>query len=302
MIVLYFENKYAILHLIFNIIAVKIVHTINELQDLVQKLKNEGKTIGLVPTMGALHSGHLSLIQYLRPSVDMIFCSVFVNPTQFNDPEDLKKYPRPIESDIQLLQNNNCDVLFFPSEQEMYPQGEPEWHLDLGELEKAWEGEHRPGHFQGVTQIVYKLFDFVKPDIACFGQKDIQQIKVIQKLITLKNLPVKLAIAPTLRDVSGLALSSRNQRLSDKGLTEASNIYKGLQYIKDNLYTKEVSRLLSEAQNIIEKNENIKTEYIAICNETDLSPVNKINNSQKHIALVAVWLEGVRLIDNLPLD
>lgn len=302
MIVLYFENKYAILHLIFNFIAVKIVHTINELQDLVQKLKNEGKTIGLVPTMGALHSGHLSLIQYLRPSVDMIFCSVFVNPTQFNDPEDLKKYPRPIESDIQLLQNNNCDVLFFPSEQEMYPQGEPEWHLDLGELEKAWEGEHRPGHFQGVTQIVYKLFDFAKPDIACFGQKDIQQIKVIQKLITLKNLPVKLAIAPTLRDVSGLALSSRNQRLSDKGLTEASNIYKGLQYIKDNLYTKEVSRLLSEAQNIIEKNENIKTEYIAICNETDLSPVNKINNSQKHIALVAVWLEGVRLIDNLPLD
>src|SRR5690606_29295165 len=156
--------------------------------------------IGLVPTMGALHEGHLSLINEAKKQSDLVVCSIFVNPTQFNDPKDLEKYPRPIEQDIALLESAGCDVLFLPSVEEMYPSPQEEWHIDLGQLDQIWEGEHRPGHFQGVTQIVYKLFQIVQPDAACFGQKDFQQIMVIQKMLDITKLPIQIIICPIIRD------------------------------------------------------------------------------------------------------
>lgn len=277
----------------------KIVKTVNELKTLITRLKEEKKTIGLVPTMGALHEGHISLITHLRPQVDILVCSIFVNPTQFNDPEDLIKYPRPIENDIQLLTKNNCDVLFLPSVEEIYPADEPDWHLDLGDLENIWEGEHRPGHFQGVTQIVYKLFENVQPNIACFGQKDFQQVMVIQKLIELKSLPIQLSICPTLRNEEGLALSSRNKRLSTKGLHDAAEIYKALQYAQQNIKVKTPQQLTHDVKEMLEHNPAIKVEYVAICETKSLQAVNEINPAKKHVILIALWLEGVRLIDNL---
>src|SRR5690606_21571732 len=144
----------------------------------------DGKRIGLIPTMGALHQGHISLLNYIQDYCDVLVCSIFVNPTQFNNPEDLKKYPRPIEDDIQKLKDANCDVLFLPVVDEMYAAGES-WQLDLGELESIWEGAFRSGHFQGVTQVVSKLFNIIKPHVAAFGQKDFQQILVIKKMVEL---------------------------------------------------------------------------------------------------------------------
>lgn len=280
----------------------KIVKTIKELKALISRLKEEKKTIGLVPTMGALHQGHISLITHIRPQVDILVCSIFVNPTQFNDSDDLIKYPRPIEKDKQLLKENSCDILFHPSVEEIYPNNEPHWHLELGELENIWEGEHRPGHFQGVTQIVYKLFESVRPDIACFGQKDFQQVMVIQKLIELKKLPIKLSVCPTLRNQEGLALSSRNQRLSAKGLHEASEIYKSLQYVQKNICDKTPQLLIQDVKEKLETNSAIEVEYVAICEVKSLHEVNVIDPTKKHVILIAVWLEGVRLIDNLLLN
>ena len=195
----------------------KIFRTKQELQQELSGIRKENKVITLVPTMGALHEGHLSLINFAKPSTDVTICSIFVNPTQFNDPKDLEKYPRPIENDIALLESVGCDILFLPSVEEMYPENDPQWQIDLGDLDRIWEGEHRPGHFQGVTQIVYKLFDLVKPNQACFGQKDFQQVMVIQRMLEIKNLDIKLLICPIVRNEKGLALSSRNARLTEAG-------------------------------------------------------------------------------------
>ncbi|MGH2624719.1 MAG: pantoate--beta-alanine ligase, partial [Sphingobacterium sp.] len=183
----------------------KIFHTKKDLQIALEGLRGENKTLTLIPTMGALHEGHLSLINYAKPLSDITIASIFVNPTQFNDPNDLAKYPRPIEQDIVLLESVNCDILFLPLIEEMYPEHDEPWHIDLGELDTIWEGERRPGHFQGVTQIVSKLFNLVQPDQACFGQKDFQQVMVIQKMIQIKQMKVKLLICPTVRSEKGLA-------------------------------------------------------------------------------------------------
>ncbi|HLR00031.1 MAG TPA: pantoate--beta-alanine ligase [Sphingobacterium sp.] len=279
----------------------RISKTKSELQAFIQNEKQKGKTIGLVPTMGALHEGHLSLLKYLRARCDILVCSIFINPTQFNDPEDLKHYPVTLDQDIEGLRTHHCDVLFLPSVDEMYPPGEQEWHIDLGDLETVWEGKHRPGHFQGVTQIVYKLFNLVKPDRACFGQKDFQQIKVIEKLIEIKNLPVTLDICPTQRDENGLALSSRNKFLSPSGEKKAAKIHEALQYIHKHIHTEHLGNLLKKGKEIIEDNTPLETEYLAICDIDTLKPVTQIHSSKKYIIVVAAWLEGIRLIDNLPL-
>ena len=258
--------------------------------------------IALVPTMGALHEGHLSLIKEAQKIADVVVCSIFVNPTQFNDPQDLEKYPRPEENDLRLLQEVGCDIVFLPTVDEMYPSTDEPWHLDLGKLEQVWEGEKRPGHFQGVTQIVYKLFQLVEPDVACFGQKDFQQVMVIQRLIDLKNLPVSLHIAPTVRSAEGLALSSRNMRLSEAGKQKSLALYRVLDHIQQHFKTEDLHTLRQEALAILEQEGEIELEYLAICETRSLQEVDHIDSSKKHVALLVAWVEGVRLIDNMLLD
>ena len=193
--------------------------------------RTHGKTIGLVPTMGALHNGHLSLIKQAQQVTDEVVCSIFVNPTQFTDPKDLEKYPRPIASDIEKLEAAGCHVLFNPEVKEMYAENE-QWHLELGELEHLLEGKYRPGHYQGVTQVVFKLFDIVKPDYAFFGQKDYQQFLVISKMVQLLNLPVKLVMCQIEREPNGLAMSSRNIHLSAEDEKHALVLSKTLNWVK----------------------------------------------------------------------
>ncbi len=282
---------------------VEIFKTKASLQAYLQQARSTGQKIALIPTMGALHKGHLSLLNYAKPISDIRVCSIFVNPTQFNDPKDLEKYPRPIENDIRLLESVDCDILFLPSVDEMYPDKNEAWHLDLGELDQIWEGEKRPGHFQGVTQVVYKLFTLVQPDIACFGQKDFQQVMVIKRMIAMKDLAIQLAICPIIRDQDGLALSSRNARLSDAGKRTALALSRSLQYVKDHIHDAiPLAEIKDKALQILTDTEGLTVEYFALCESSTLKEVNHIDFSKQHVALVAAWVEGVRLIDNMILN
>ena len=273
-----------------------------EIQHELAGIRQQNQVITLVPTMGALHEGHLSLINYAKPLTDITVCSIFVNPTQFNDPKDLEKYPRPIENDIALLESVGCDILFMPTVEEMYPENDPQWHIDLGNLDQIWEGEHRPGHFQGVTQIVFKLFDLVKPNQACFGQKDFQQVMVIQRMIDIKNLDIKLLICPIIRSEAGLALSSRNARLSEEGKENSLTLIAALRFIQDNLEQKSVAELLDGAKQILASNPAVELEYLSICETSTLAPVDNIESGKDYVALIAAWVEKVRLIDNILLS
>ncbi|MDR2269399.1 MAG: pantoate--beta-alanine ligase [Sphingobacterium sp.] len=281
----------------------EIFKTKASLQAYLQEARSTGQKIALIPTMGALHEGHLSLLNYAKPISDIRVCSIFVNPTQFNDPKDLEKYPRPIENDIRLLESVDCDILFLPSVDEMYPDKNEAWHLDLGELDQIWEGEKRPGHFQGVTQVVYKLFTLVQPDIACFGQKDFQQVMVIKRMIAMKDLPIQLAICPIIRDQDGLALSSRNARLSEAGKRTALALSRSLQYVKDHIHDPiPLAEIKDKALQILTDTDGLSVEYFALCESSTLKEVNHIDFSKQHVALVTAWVEGVRLIDNMILN
>lgn len=279
-----------------------IFKTQEALKSYLDEHRSSNKKIALVPTMGALHNGHLSLIESANKTADITVCSIFVNPTQFNDPNDLEKYPKPIEQDIALLNAVKCDVLFLPSVAEMYPENEPKWHIELGQLDTIWEGEKRPGHFQGVTQIVYKLFTLVQPNIAYFGQKDFQQVMVIQKMIDIKNLPIALAIHPIVRDANGLALSSRNARLSEEGKHNALILYNALTWVKEHINSKTISELENGALDIINSEKSAMLEYFAICETRSLEKTQKKEPSKKYVALIVVWIDGVRLIDNMILN
>lgn len=264
--------------------------------------RKAGKRIGLVPTMGALHAGHLSLVEYARPLVDVVVASIFVNPTQFNDPDDLAKYPRPVERDIQMLQHAKCDLLFMPEVEEMYPTGEPSWHLDLGELDKILDAKHRPGHFQGVTQIVHKLFEAVMPDIACFGQKDFQQCMVIQRMVKSLNMPVRLAICPTVREHDGLAMSSRNTRLSDRGRKQALALVEALRAAKADSKHLPLADIVQAATERLSASEGVRLEYFEVRDASTLEEIEEVKTGQNAVALVAAWIDGVRLIDNMLMD
>jgi len=282
---------------------VEIFKTKASLQAYLQEARSTGQKIALIPTMGALHEGHLSLLNYAKPISDIRVCSIFVNPTQFNDPKDLEKYPRPIENDIRLLESVDCDILFLPSVDEMYPDKNEVWHLDLGELDQIWEGEKRPGHFQGVTQVVYKLFTLVQPDIACFGQKDFQQVMVIKRMIAMKDLAIQLAICPIIRDQDGLALSSRNARLSEAGKRTALALSRSLQYVKDHIHDAiPLAEIKDKALQILTDTDGLSVEYFALCESSTLKEVSHIDFSKQHVALVTAWVEGVRLIDNMILN
>jgi len=266
------------------------------IQYLLQK-RSAGKTIGLVPTMGALHNGHISLLATAKTVTDEVVCSIFVNPTQFNDPKDLEKYPRPIESDIEKLKSAGCDVLFNPSVSEVYAANEAPWHLDIGPLENILEGEFRPGHYQGVTQVVFKLFDIIKPDMAFFGQKDYQQVMVITRMVQLLNLPVKMVMCPIVREPGGLAMSSRNVHLSAQEKQDALALSQLLQLVKDNFATHTLAELKQLAADFMSHQPGLRMEYFEIADGDTLYPATA--DTQKVVALVAAWAGKTRLIDNM---
>jgi pantoate--beta-alanine ligase len=277
--------------------------TIDALQKHLYNKKNNGFAIGFVPTMGALHQGHLSLIGMSKAKCNITVCSIFVNPTQFNDSKDFEKYPITIENDIRLLEQAQCDVLFLPSANEIYPNGTAlTTQYQLGFLETVLEGKFRPNHFQGVCQVVHKLLDIVIPDILYLGQKDYQQCMVIQQLIALTGIKTQLIIGSTLRENSGLAMSSRNMRLSDDDKQTAATIYQLLQYIKQHCNDQLPHELIKTVSEQLLKNGFETVDYVAICNANSLEAITEINNNLPKVALIAAFLKGVRLIDNLLLN
>jgi len=267
-----------------------------DLQQYLNDLRAEGKTIGLTATMGALHQGHLSLVARAKEQTDVVVATIFVNPTQFTDPKDLEKYPRPIEHDTQLLEQAGCDVLFNPEVTEMYASNE-QWHLDIGPLEHLLEGKFRPGHYQGVTQIVYKLFDVVKPDLAFFGQKDYQQVMVIGRMVELLNLPVKLVMCPIEREADGLAMSSRNVHLSAQEHHTALVLSKTLFWLRDHFSIDQMSRLQKEGSDQISHTPGVDFEYLELADGETLQPAT--TQSKSIVALVAAKVGATRLIDNV---
>jgi pantoate--beta-alanine ligase len=266
------------------------------LQQHLLQTRAQGRTIGFVPTMGALHQGHLSLIEQAKQSADEIVCSIFVNPSQFNDPKDLEKYPRPIEADIKMLEEVKCNVLFNPAVNEIYDDNE-QWHLNIGELEHLLEGKFRQGHYQGVTQVVYKLFNIVKPDVAFFGQKDYQQFLIISKMVELLNIPVKLVMCPIMRETDGLAMSSRNIHLTAADRQHSLILSKALNWVKNNFDKNNIPQLKKEAELMISREPGVELEYFEIADGNTLQPADK--NTKNIVALVAAKVGKTRLIDNI---
>ena len=250
--------------------------------------------------MGALHPGHISLIHTALEQADIVVCSVFVNPTQFTDPNDLARYPRPVAHDVAMLTEAGCDAVFMPSVQEMYPtwpQPEP-WQIDLGPAEFLLEGAFRKGHYQGVTQIVKKLFDAVEPDIALFGQKDYQQVLMIRNMVDRLHLSVEIISCPIIRESDGLAMSSRNVHLSADDRQHAKVLSRALQYIKDHSQTRNVVELLENAGKIITDTPDVQLDYLTVANRETLQPV-LAGSASGTIALVAATVGTTRLIDNM---
>ncbi len=263
-----------------------------------------GISIGFVPTMGALHTGHLSLIESSIKANPVTVCSIFVNPTQFNDPKDFEKYPITIEKDIELLANAGCDILFLPSVKEIYPDElSPSLKYDLGYLERILEGKFRPGHFQGVCMVVHRLLEIVMPDNFYLGQKDYQQCMVIKKLLALIGLSnaILVNICPTLREPDGLAMSSRNVRLNEDERIKATAIFRNLSFIKENLTTGDLKGLKETAfRNLSEAGFNV--DYIEIADANDLSIIDDWDGQKKLVALASAFMKEVRLIDNILLN
>lgn len=271
-----------------------------ELYQYLQHKKNKHKKIGFVPTMGALHEGHLSLIQVCKSNVDITVCSIFVNPTQFNDKKDFEKYPITIEQDILMLEKAGCDILLLPSFQEIYPNdADTEKKYDLGFIETVFEGTHRPGHFNGVCMVVERLLNIVTPHQIFLGQKDYQQCIVIKKLIEMMKADIQIQICATQRESNGLAMSSRNRRLSETQLQQASYIFTSFQNIKKNITLHNATELIDEAKKMLLINGFEKIDYLNLANADTLEPIEQWNGSAAIVILVAAFINDVRLIDNM---
>lgn len=278
----------------------KIFATIQEIQNELQKHRNGKKQTGFVPTMGALHEGHLELIRQSVRENSVTVCSIFVNPAQFNNPDDLAKYPRTEERDSEMLRKNNCDIVFIPSVKEMYPD-QKLLELNFGLMETVMEGAFRPGHFKGVATVVKKLFDIVQPDTAYFGQKDFQQLAIIRSLVEQLDLKVKITGCATVREKDGLAMSSRNIHLTRDEREHAPVIYKSLLKAKE-LFQK--NRSLDEIKKTVTKKiegtKFFKVQYFEIVNAGTLEPIVQITGNQVQ-ACIAVLSSRTRLIDNIAL-
>lgn len=259
------------------------------------------KTIGFVPTMGALHEGHLSLIKQAKKENDLVVVSIFVNPTQFNNADDLKNYPKTLESDLNWLKADKCDFVLVPNVKEMYPNGEISESFSFDGLEQLMEGEFRPGHFNGVGTIVKRLLEIVNPTNAYFGEKDYQQLLIIKKLVKLLHLKVTIVSCPIFREVHGLAMSSRNELLTSSQRQEALLIFKTLIHIKSNFNKKPLNQLYDDVEIAFKLHPFFKLEYFVIADAETLLPVDKIIKTKSYRAFIAVFAGNVRLIDNLAL-
>ena len=279
----------------------KVVKTIQSVRRLVKAARKKGKTVGFVPTMGALHTGHISLIKAAKKQCDFIVVSIFVNPTQFGPLEDFQKYPRPLKKDLAICKNNGVDVVFAPSTEEMYPERNLSW-VDVEKIAEGLCGHFRPGHFRGVSTVCTKLFNIVQPDIAFFGQKDAQQAIVLKRMVSDLNMPLKIVVCLTIREKSGLAVSSRNQYLGEKEKAAAACIYKALekcqQMVGDGI--RDTSRLVNQMKEVFFEEPSISIEYISIVDADNLEPLEKIE--KKAIVAIAVHIGPTRLIDNIIVD
>jgi len=282
----------------------KVFRSATELRKYLEQLSEKSLTIGFVPTMGALHQGHLSLIEQSKKNSSLTVCSIFVNPTQFNDKNDFDKYPIQLDTDLELLIQAGCDIVFVPSVEEMYPEGteNKKLSIDLGFLGKTLEAAQRPGHYEGVIQIVKKLLNIVQPDFLFLGQKDYQQCMVIQRLTDVFNIPVKIIICATKRENDGLAMSSRNMRLNDRERTVAVKLYQSLIDIQERFRTEDVRQIIEENISKLNHDEHIQVEYLVVVNGKNLEPITKYDNQTPITALIAAKVGEIRLIDNLILQ
>lgn len=277
----------------------QVVKNAKELENQLNQLKNDGNKVAFIATMGALHDGHLKMVKNAKQKFDIVICSIFVNPLQFNRKEDFDTYPDRIEEDKTLLIRNECDFLFLPSVEEIYPK-QPKMEYQLGELSSTLEGEHRPGHFAGVVAVVSRLFEIIKPSVAYFGEKDYQQVAVIKWLVKEFKFDLKVEVFPTVRDKNGLALSSRNYNLSEEGKNKASLIYKSLMFCKENYKIDGPYDVIEKAKTIL--GNDFKLDYFEIVDETTFVSGKGINQIKMPRAFIAAYLEGVRLIDNMSLN
>lgn len=270
--------------------------------EYINHLKENHKTIGFAPTMGALHNGHLSLYQVARQQNDIVISSIFVNPTQFNNPEDLEKYPRTIDADIKILESSTfVDAVYIPRVEDIYPDGMASKHYNFGGIENEMEGAARPGHFDGVGTVVEALFLQVKPDNAYFGEKDFQQLKIIEKLVTLSGLDIKIHGVKIHRQDNGLAMSSRNMRLSDDEREASTIIYKTLKNVNDWFRALSVPEIKKRVEDIFSNN-GMQLEYFLIADEDTLKEVDFFSEDKNYRAFIVVHVGSVRLIDNMHLE
>jgi pantoate--beta-alanine ligase len=270
-----------------------------DLKSYLIKVRSTNASLGFVPTMGALHKGHVSLLKKSKAACETTISSIFINPTQFNNADDFKKYPVTLEQDIFILEKNGCDILFLPDVNEMYPEGTVlKKHFDLGYLKTILEGKFRPGHFQGVCQVVNRLLELVTPTHLFVGQKDYQQCMIIKRLIEIQNFNTELIICPTLREESGLAMSSRNMRLNEQEKEYASEIYRTLLSIQQKIKPGSLHCLKKEAtEHLIKK--NFKPDYLEIADAKNLNPVVEWDGITDLVILAAAFVSDIRLIDNI---
>lgn len=278
----------------------KVLKSKKTLIDYVERQREMGKKIGFAPTMGALHQGHLSLYKAAKKENDEVISSIFVNPTQFNNPDDFQKYPKTLEKDLELLEKAGVDAVYVPNVEEMYPDGLYSKKYDFDGLENEMEGKYRPGHFDGVGTIVEELFRQVQPHNAYFGEKDYQQLAIIKKMVEKTKLPVKIHGVPTLREEDGLAMSSRNVRLTETQRKEATIIYETLTKVKEWFKVLSVEEIKLRVLEIF-RNSNFELEYFVIADEKTLKETDYFYKDKNYRAFIVAYADTVRLIDNMHL-
>ena len=278
----------------------KVLKSKKTLIDYVERQREMGKKIGFAPTMGALHQGHLSLYKAAKKENDEVISSIFVNPTQFNNPDDFQKYPKTLEKDLELLEKAGVDAVYVPNVEEMYPDGLNSKKYNFDGLENEMEGKYRPGHFDGVGTIVEELFRQVQPHNAYFGEKDYQQLAIIKKMIEKTKLPVKIHGVPTLREEDGLAMSSRNVRLTETQRKEATIIYETLEIVKEWFKVISLEEIKQKVTDIF-RNSNFELEYFVIADEKTLKETDYFYKDKNYRAFIVAYADTVRLIDNMHL-
>ena len=278
----------------------KVLKSKKTLIDYVERQREMGKKIGFAPTMGALHQGHLSLYKAAKKENDEVISSIFVNPTQFNNPDDFQKYPKTLEKDLELLEKAGVDAVYVPNVEEMYPDGLNSKKYNFDGLENEMEGKYRPGHFDGVGTIVEELFRQVQPHNAYFGEKDYQQLAIIKKMVEKTKLPVKIHGVPTLREEDGLAMSSRNVRLTETQRKEATIIYETLTKVKEWFKVLSVEEIKLRVLEIF-RNSNFELEYFVIADEKTLKETDYFYKDKNYRAFIVAYADTVRLIDNMHL-